>query len=637
MKLINLKQLPDIIFPLLFILLLFFSYLVISSPLSYEGGDNFIHYKFAHYAWTHKHLFLDHWGKPVFTLLCSPFAQFGFSGAKLFNVITGIATSYITYLTAKQLKLNQSWLVIFLLCFAPIYFVMFNTVMTEILFSFILILSIYLFLTSRFIFSAALISFLPFVRSEGYLFILFFIYAFFISKKSKYIPFLFLGFILYSLIGYFYYYHDFFWVINQNPYNNSSSDIYGRGELLYFIKKSPYITGYAVSILVIAGVFMLLKKNLKNQPLYNLFKKPEFILIVYPSLAYFIIHSLLWWLGKMASVGEIRVMAAIMPLFCLLALKGWNELVDMIRPSIILLWFLNIFLLVVVFRDAKVAYRRGYKTGAEENVVLQASEWLRQSPLFKNKIYYYDPLFFIALGLNPYDQKSNQERIPDCSMPENHTSPGEVVIWDAHFSPNEGRLPLEKLLNNEFFELKKIFTPGFRMEILGGYDYEIYIFQRAADKKSPSLSVLDHLDFEKPWGSPDSLFCTDRLSHEGQFSYRLDNEKMYLPVKTIEVSDLLDSQVIKLNASVYVYPVVDPLDNHTALVASFERDSSYDYHLVDLQSSDYKLNQWNKLSLNIFMPPQARHGDKLKVLIYQPGKHHVFIDNLKLDAIKIYP
>ena len=55
---------------------------------------------------------------------------------------------------------------------------------------------------------------------------------------------------------------------------------------------------------------------------------------------------------------------------------------------------------------------------------------------------------------------------------------GEIVLWDAHYSPNEGRLPLENLMDNPGFRLVKLIRPEKPFKVLGGYDYEIYIFQR---------------------------------------------------------------------------------------------------------------------------------------------------------------
>jgi hypothetical protein len=65
------------------------------------GGDSIGHYLLAHHAWKYPNLFFNHWGKPVFTMLSSPFAQFGFKGVKLFNVF--VTFGAVHYCACKKL------------------------------------------------------------------------------------------------------------------------------------------------------------------------------------------------------------------------------------------------------------------------------------------------------------------------------------------------------------------------------------------------------------------------------------------------------------------------------------------------------------------------------------------------------
>ena len=71
-----------------------------------DEGDSVHHYLFARYAPLHPALFMDHWAKPLYVLLACPFAQFGFVGAKIFNVLAMMGAMWFTYLTAQALRLN---------------------------------------------------------------------------------------------------------------------------------------------------------------------------------------------------------------------------------------------------------------------------------------------------------------------------------------------------------------------------------------------------------------------------------------------------------------------------------------------------------------------------------------------------
>jgi len=84
-------------------------------------------------------------GRPLFSILSSPFAQFGFYGIKVFNVILALMTMLLGFLTAKKLGYSSKLLAFVMIGFAPIYFITIFSALTEILAGFVLILSVYLF------------------------------------------------------------------------------------------------------------------------------------------------------------------------------------------------------------------------------------------------------------------------------------------------------------------------------------------------------------------------------------------------------------------------------------------------------------------------------------------------------------
>jgi ABC-type cobalt transport system substrate-binding protein len=88
--------------------LLFTIFLVIAAHTegSYGGADSFQHYLISRYSWKHPHLLLDHWGKPLFTLLSSLFSQFGFYGIQCFNILIGMITAWLTYKVLEHLNVK---------------------------------------------------------------------------------------------------------------------------------------------------------------------------------------------------------------------------------------------------------------------------------------------------------------------------------------------------------------------------------------------------------------------------------------------------------------------------------------------------------------------------------------------------
>ena len=95
--------------------LLFFGF---SNEVPADTGDGLAHFFISQISWQDPSYFFDHWGKPVFILLSSPFAQFGFSGMIIFNVLVFSASMLIGYKLLDKLKVSawlQSLLPLFLL------------------------------------------------------------------------------------------------------------------------------------------------------------------------------------------------------------------------------------------------------------------------------------------------------------------------------------------------------------------------------------------------------------------------------------------------------------------------------------------------------------------------------------------
>jgi hypothetical protein len=59
------------------------------------------------------------------------------------------------------------------------------------------------------------------------------------------------------------------------------------------------------------------------------------------------------------------------------------------------------------------------------------------------------------MGKDPIGNPKVQEGVYDRKNPGKNIRPGEIILWEAHYGPNEGRLPLERLRENpDFSEIK---------------------------------------------------------------------------------------------------------------------------------------------------------------------------------------
>ena len=514
----------------LFVLLTFY------SEATFDAGDGIRHYLISKYSWNHPHLFLDSWGKPFFTLISSPFSQFGFTGITLFNILCGIASAYLVFKISKKLNYGNSLLAIPFLFFAPIYFPTMNSGLTEPFFGFVLIFSIYLMTEHRYDFAAIFVSFLPFVRSEGFLLLPLFFVVLIYSRSFRPALLLSFGTLLYSFIGLLVW-GDFFWIKNQNPYNGTSSESYGSGELLSFVYSYDYIWGPTLGILFIIGILTIIyrtffPKELETKKLSS-FINIETVLIVGSFVVYFAAHSIMWWKGLANSMGLVRVFAGVMPCAALICLKGFNIL---LTPT----WFRNqyvkilvtVLVLFFILKKPFVSEYFPFRLTKEQLVIKDVSVWMKAENHDKKKLYYLYPYLPLLLDIDAFDENKATElwgiyrhikqggikSIPD----------GTIVIWDAHFGPNECGIPLEKLMSDPNFDLLKSFYPRERFTTLGGFPFSVSVFQ----KRSRPKIVEDSRKNELASFSFNLSNGNDQLNKEVEYGKTLEKKTSEFPLHT---------------------------------------------------------------------------------------------------------
>jgi glycosyltransferase involved in cell wall biosynthesis len=454
------------------------------SQGSYGGADDLHHYRISRYSFSNPGFFFDHWGKPVFTALSSVFSQFGYNAAKLFNVLAALLAALFAWLLAKNRGLKNDWLIIPFVIFAPVFASLIPSAMTEITGAMLLILAAYLYFEEDYKWAAVVVSFLPFARTEGALIIPLFVFMFLLRKQWKAIPWIFTGLLFYSLVGGIYY-GDFLWVINKFPYSSASAEIYGSGDLFFYIKGAKAIWGIPLSLLFVFGVgvhfFSLLKTKLSLKE-KNI---DEFVILLLPVLVIVSFHSLTWYLGT-GALALNRFMVLIIPTFVFFSVKGFNFLeakLSLNRPKLRLV--LKIIVLAIVVRTAFSVYRFPVPIGQKEAVLKEALAYLVENQLDQNIIHYYDPHVFFFLGINPHDNSRVFESIPSVSNPGEGMAPGSILVWDAHFSANEGRLTLERVMGSDKMELVKEFRPEHPFKVLGDNYYAVYLFRVLESEKEP--------------------------------------------------------------------------------------------------------------------------------------------------------
>ncbi len=478
------KAIPTILF---LIGLIFFSWVAWNSTRIAGGEDGVQHHLIAKYVPEHPTNLLDHWGKPLYTLMSAPFAQFGFFGSQLFNILCGLFAALLTWLTARKLGLRMPWMAAAFLLFSTMYFFCIPSSITEVLFSLNLIAAVYLLTIKKPAWAALVISFIPFVRTEGNIIIFMFLVALVALRHYKSIPWLAFGFVAYSFAGYFHF-DDLLWVIHQNPYGDAS-DIYGRGEFLHYVNEPRAIWGNVIFALMILGsiwfTIRLTRMLIKEKGLTR--EQHVLLWLVFGCFyAYLFGHSYVWWKGISASLGLKRVMAGTMPVAAIIAAYGWHRILDSFNPRLKAFSIISSLALLLVVSSACLSENQvPYHGDREREMLLEAGDWFMQSDerVAGNKVYYFAPSAAQAFGVDPFD--SNQRGDLSAVKPEGELEENAVIVWDAHFGPNECHLPLEELKNRKDLKIIAHFEPDDPFTTLNDYPYEIYLFKQQDQSNKP--------------------------------------------------------------------------------------------------------------------------------------------------------
>ncbi|MES2590361.1 MAG: glycosyltransferase family 87 protein [Bacteroidota bacterium] len=424
-----------------------------------DSGDSITHFLFSKYAFEHPENFLDHWAKPLFVLLSSPFAQFGFTGIKVFNCCIAALTVWLTYKTALILNYKNAWLAAIFLCFTPGYFIHIFSGLTEPLFALVVILGIYLSLSGRLWIAACTISFLPFIRSEGLIIIGVFAFYLIYTKQYKYLPILLTGHLIYSFVGAFYY-HDLFWVFTKIPYANSSGK-YGSGTLSHFFIQLNYIIGVPLYILLGCGVVKKIIELVSGKaPEHLTLKGSETLLLYAVFFAFFTAHIVFWYFGIFESMGLKRVLICITPLAILIALKGFNFIADFFYFNAnryrVMAGLLTGMVIIFPFvpNPAAVDWQRDLSPSADQNLIKQAAKYIEGDFPGNTFIYYTHPFISLEMDRDPFNKQNNSE-LKDWTIKKK--SGHYLILWDNWFSVHEEGITLEQLKSDATLKLLKTF------------------------------------------------------------------------------------------------------------------------------------------------------------------------------------
>lgn len=598
-------------------------------------GDAFTHYYISLQAWKNPLLLLDLWGRPLFTLTTMPFALAGFAGLKLYTFLLALLTAWFAYMIIRKMAFSEAWTAIPLVVFTPVYYYMIFNPLTETLMAFMLVLSFYFFTEKKYDASAVVTGLIPFARLEAFVLFPVFIIAFMLRKKIRPVLLLFSGYIFFGIIGYLVF-GEFFWFIEKNPYTGGATGIYGKGEFLHFIKHNNQVLGYPLTILALIGWLAWGWNLLKEKkPWHSLSEDVSLWLLISGSYGvYLAAHSYSWWSGKGNSLGLLRVMAAVTPAAALMAAAGIHYVGAQFSKIKIKETYVALTLVLWV---AWTSLNRPflYQPSKEEVEITRAARWLKENKLLDRKIYYFHPLTGIITGREGFEDEKGAMMVHFAGFNADEVSPGALVVWDAHFGPNEGQTSLESLIDNPAFRMLVEIKPEEPFKTLRNLDFKVCIFERLKDFKISGetdstlrMLVIRQEGFEEK-GKAYNPYLDSTDAHGGHYSYFVkDNQEFYEFFSSdIQTLDLAGSDST-LRAVIWVKPE-NAGYSEAFLVSELTMPGSNRYLSIPITSSQINVKGWIMLENTVDLR-DTRPSDRVKVYIWNRGKQKIRVDDMVL-------
>ncbi len=318
-------------------------------------ADGCTHFIMARFAFRETAYFVSVWGRPLVTAVYAlpaslPPQQLALFLTRLVSLGMVLSMAGVTYAIARQQGYRRPELAFLFLLAQPLLFLHSFAVLTEVPFALLLSLAFWAYQGRRFGWMALLVSLLPLTRPEGFGFLLLAAVALVLHRRWAWLILLPLPLLAWNHAGWLLYGREgawWRWLIDHWPYATES--LYRSGPLWHFLALLPAIVSPllfpALWIGIGAGMSEASgasewKRTLFQFPL-SLFqashrRRCEALIVILP-LGILTMHSLLYWLGKMASNGELRYLLIVAPFWALLVAKGWNWIFERLnwrRPAL---------------------------------------------------------------------------------------------------------------------------------------------------------------------------------------------------------------------------------------------------------------------------------------------------------------
>jgi hypothetical protein len=282
--------------------------------------DELSHYQRSRSVWDNPALIFDSWtriGRNLFHVLP---AHFGLTAARLWTLIFAGLSVVVTTLLAARLGVRRAWLIPLALCFQPWFVELSWGVLTQTPFLLALVTGVWALTGNRLVLSGLCFGLLPLIRHEGIaltgLWGVLIAVDSILKKRSLSHT---LGAMLAAAAPTVAYNIAAWLAIGDLParlfFVAKPTEIYGHGTLWHFIPISVQPAGMFTLALAAIGL-----------PAIALRWKTAWPLVFY--VAYFVLHSLIFWRGLFSSAGYYHFLMPLAPGLAVVMIFGADTLLD---------------------------------------------------------------------------------------------------------------------------------------------------------------------------------------------------------------------------------------------------------------------------------------------------------------------
>ncbi|HSV16748.1 MAG TPA: hypothetical protein VLI90_20955 [Tepidisphaeraceae bacterium] len=424
-------------------------------------ADSCTHYIYARYAFAQPHLFVNIWGRPVCTGIYSIGAHFaGRMGVRVTSLIIAIAIALIVMQIARGMQWGATapTLALIFTLAQPLVFLHSFSELTELPFALLVALGFWAYQRQRWLWFALAIGMTPLSRPEGFGLLALAAVALLLHRRWSWLALLALPLVAWDYCGWVEYGRVgpwWNWLRANWPYEQKS--LYTPGPLYHFLLLMPVVTSPLIFPAMVVGAWRCLTPDLrkKRQDAAD----PEHLqrcnaIIALLPLSILVGHSLLYWLGKMASNGELRYLLVVAPFWALLAARGWSWVFQETRWQHAVAWAAAAALAPVMIHLTYPVLPLHQQPDWVE--AQQIAQWYQDSshdhhPYLATA----HPGILYHLDLSPSDGSRVREWRKDVL---DAVPPGTTVVWDpiyGVFNSDKSRsISAEELLNAGWKEVQ---------------------------------------------------------------------------------------------------------------------------------------------------------------------------------------